>query len=78
MPLRIYPLSHKSTEAARIPAYQQTLPETSLWHGTKSEQKGFAVVTVPIGFKVHGTACVSVSALTDGSCSLKGDLKVIL
>ncbi len=43
-----------------------------------SLSKGFAAVTVPIGFKVHRTACISVSTLTDRSYSLKGDLKVIL
>lgn len=43
-----------------------------------SLSNGFAAVPVPIGFKVHKTACVSVSTLTDRFYSLKGDLKVIL
>lgn len=58
-------------------AYQRPLPETSLGLAPNLS-KGFVAVTVPIGFKVHRTASVSVSTLTDRSYSLKGDLKVIL
>lgn len=66
-----------STEAARTLANDRTLSETSLWPSTRSERR-FAAVTIPVGFKIHGTACISLCRLTDRSYFLKGDLKVIL
>lgn len=63
--------------AASMSAYQPMLPKP---HSglAQSLSKGFAVATAPTDFKVHRTACVSVSTLTDRSYSMKRDLKAIL
>lgn len=77
VPLRIHPLSHREQKLlACLPiSIRYPKPNSGL---AQSLSKGFAVVNVPLGFKVHRTACVSVLTMTDRSYSMKRDLKMIL